>query len=97
MLLDQEIVSYQYCVGSGDVLNVIVWDYLELIMLVGQYCSLSDIGNWVQLDGIMFYFYIGKVSVVGKILLEICSDIIGCLVKYIVDLQVDVNIVVFCL
>lgn len=96
MMLESEIVNYQYCVGLGDVFNVIVWDYLEFIMLVGQYCSFSDIGNWVQFDGIMFYLYIGKVYVVGKMFVEICSDIIGCLVMYIVDLQVDVNIVVFC-
>lgn len=95
MTLESEIANYQYRVGSGDVFNVIVWDYSEFITLVGQYRSFSDIGNWVQFDGIMFYSYIGKVYVVGKTFVEIRSDIIGRLATYIVDSQVDVNIVVF--
>lgn len=75
---------------------VMVWEYFEFIILFGQYCSVSDMGNWVYLDGIIFYLYIGKIYVKDKMVIEVRELIIEYLVKYIEFLQVDVGIVVFC-
>lgn len=87
--------GWTYLIGTGDILNVIVFDHPELNMPSGPERSPAEAGFHVQADGRFFYPYIGQVEAAGHTPEEIRSDVSTRLAEFIPDPQVEVRIVAF--
>ncbi|XUO83167.1 polysaccharide export protein [Halomonas sp. KM007] len=87
--------AWQYRIGPGDVLSIIVYDHPELTIPAGSERRAEDAGNQVRNDGTIFYPFAGKVEVEGKTLDEVREILTRRLAGVIQEPQVDVNIAAF--
>jgi polysaccharide biosynthesis/export protein len=89
------ISEYQYVVGPGDVLNVLVWGHPELNNPMGQFQDIEAIGRLVREDGTIFFPHVGLMPVAGLTTEEIRRRVSRELAPYVQDPQVDVRVVSF--
>ncbi|CAM4239879.1 polysaccharide export protein [Vreelandella rituensis] len=93
--LHQEVQGYEYRVGPGDILSVIVYDHPELTIPAGAERSAAETGNRIRPNGTMFYPYVGRVKVEGMTLDEVRQLITRRLSSVITEPQVEVGIAAF--
>ncbi len=91
----REIEEYQYLVGPGDVLNIIVYDHPELTIPAGSERSAEESGTLVHADGRIYYPYIGNIQVEGMTVNEIRRVLTNRLSTYITDPQLEVSVAAF--
>lgn len=89
------IENYQYRIGKGDVLSIVVYDHPELTLPSGSERSAAEAGNTVHDDGTIFYPFIGRIDVEGRTVRELRGQIARLLEPYIAQPQVEVKIAAF--
>lgn len=93
--LRAELENYQYHVGPGDVLNIIVYDHPELTIPAGSERSATESGTVVHADGSIYYPYIGRIDVEGKTVNQIRRILTNQLATFITDPQIEVSVAAY--
>ncbi len=93
--LEAERSRYEYRVGPGDILSIIVYDHPELTIPAGEQRRAADSGNLINPDGTIFYPYTGRIRVDGQTVDEIQENITSLLSEYIRDPQIMVRVAQF--
>ena len=90
--LQHALNNYEYRIGPGDVLTIIVWEHPELTIPAGSFRSAAEGGNEVKTDGTIFYPYAGKMHVEGLTTSEVKDLVASKLAAVIRRPQVDVRV-----
>jgi polysaccharide export outer membrane protein len=86
---------WQYFVGPGDVLSIIVWDHPELTLPAGPERTQLESGITVDANGEIFYPYIDRIRAAGRTVGEIQAELRERLLEFIPDPQIDVKVAAF--
>ncbi len=95
--LEQRKLNYNYTLGTGDVLNIMVWSHPDLnptSTAAYQNRQVSS-GTWVNEQGYIFYPLVGQLYVRGKTLHEVHTELTNRLKRYIKSPQININITEF--
>lgn len=84
--------DWNYRVGVGDVLDIVVWDHPELNQPAGSTRTPQEAGQRVQADGTFFYPYVGQITAKGRTPEAIRDDLTKRLTQFIPDPQVEVRV-----
>lgn len=87
--------TWQYNIGVGDILSIIVWDHPELTLPAGPQRNQLESGSIVNESGNIFYPYIGQVHVAGRLVSDVQRDMTARLQEYIPDPQIEVKVAAF--
>jgi polysaccharide biosynthesis/export protein len=87
--------SWDYRIGTGDLLDIVVFDHPELTLPAGPLGEQQATGFSVQADGQFFFPFIGQVEARGRSVQDVRSEIAERLAEYIPEPQVQVSVVQF--
>lgn len=90
--LREGATGYEYYIGQGDVLTIIVYGHPELTIPAGGERSAAESGNTVHSDGTIFYPFIGRIPVEGRTVREVREVISRGLEPYVAMPQVEVQV-----
>ena len=85
--------GWNYLIGVGDIIDIVVWDHPELTMPAGERRTPQESGLRVQADGTFFYPYVGQVTARGRTPEAIRDDLTRRLSEFIPDPQIEVRVV----
>lgn len=85
--------GWNYRVGVGDILDIVVWEHPELTMPAGESRNPTELGLRVQSDGTFFYPYVGQIPAKGLTPETIRANLKLKLAEYIPDPQIEVRVV----
>ena len=85
----------EYLIGSGDVVQVIVWDHPELTIPAGSFRDAETSGQQVGEDGYMYYPYVGSIKAGGMNVAALRDVLTDRLSQYIQNPQLDVRVIGF--
>ena len=94
-ILEAERNRYDYRVGPGDILSIIVYDHPELTIPAGEQRSAAESGNLVNPDGTIFYPYTGRIKVDDQTVDEIRETVTRLLSEFVKDPQIEVRVAQF--
>jgi len=86
---------FEYRIGNGDILSIIVWDHPELTAPFGSFNNVREQGNVVREDGTFYYPFVGSVDATGRTALEIRDELATRLAKFIERPQLDVRVAAY--
>lgn len=85
--------GWNYRIGVGDILDIVVWDHPELTLPAGERRSPQESGLRVQADGTFFYPYVGQITARGRTPEAIRADLTKRLAEFVPNPQVEVRVV----
>ncbi len=84
--------DYEYKIGAGDVLTIVVYDHPELTNPQGEYITPEQSGMPVNTDGTIDYPFIGRIEVAGLTVEQLGDLLKQKLATYIQSPQINVRV-----